>query len=131
MNSGRFCIAGKFFVAIFTFICVSVVASCSAAQFEWKTARPESKGLSAKKLNSLKKSLAARNTTLVTPTGRFLKYQAFVIVCFIMVDHQIAAKFKQANNQNQRVEYKCVLRYFFVNSTNYGYKSVDSMTKQI
>lgn len=33
-----------------------------AAQFEWKTARPESQGFSVEKLNNLKETLAAKNT---------------------------------------------------------------------
>jgi CubicO group peptidase (beta-lactamase class C family) len=62
MDSDRFRITRNLFIAVFAFIYMGVVPSYSAAQFEWKTTRPESKGLSTGKLNSLKESLAAKNT---------------------------------------------------------------------
>ena len=49
----------RFVVAV---VCLNVAASCPSAQFEFKTARPESQGFSAEKLDDLAGSLAAKNT---------------------------------------------------------------------
>jgi CubicO group peptidase (beta-lactamase class C family) len=44
-------------------VCVgSYARSCLAVQFEWKSARPESQGVSSAKFENLTKSLAAKNT---------------------------------------------------------------------
>ncbi|UCF16687.1 MAG: beta-lactamase family protein, partial [Phycisphaerales bacterium] len=59
MNSGRSGIVKSFVVSV---ACISVTVSCSAAQFEWKVARPESHGFSAEKLDNLTKSLSAKGT---------------------------------------------------------------------
>ena len=56
-------------------ICICVAESGFAAQYVWKTARPESHGLSVKKLNNLRESLAAKKTKAL------LIIRADTIVC--------------------------------------------------
>lgn len=43
-------------------ICLCISELGLAAQFRWKTAKPESQGVSGEKLNKLRESLAAKNT---------------------------------------------------------------------
>ena len=59
MNLNRLSVLRNGFVGI---VCMSVAACCSAAQFEWKTAPPQSHGFSADRLNQLTKSLEGKNT---------------------------------------------------------------------
>jgi len=62
MSKKSFHFSQCFFAILFVTVCVYMINPLAAAQFEWKTTRPESQGFSAKKLNNLKESLAARHT---------------------------------------------------------------------
>jgi CubicO group peptidase (beta-lactamase class C family) len=65
MSSNQSGIARDLLIVLSVSIYMYAAESCLAAQFEWKTARPESQGFSAEKLNSLKKSLAAKSTKVL------------------------------------------------------------------
>jgi len=59
MNSHGSNIARSIVIAV---VCMHVSVSCLAAQFEWKTAPPQSHGFSADRLNQLTESLEGKNT---------------------------------------------------------------------
>lgn len=62
MSSNHYRMTRGLLIVLFVSMCMCKAESCLAAQFEWNTARPESQGLSAEKLNNLRESLTAKNT---------------------------------------------------------------------
>ena len=62
MSSNHNRMTKSFLIIISVSMCMSETESSLAAQFEWKTTWPESRGFSAEKLNDLRESLVAKNT---------------------------------------------------------------------
>ena len=62
MSSNQCRMTRDLFIVLSVSICMCAAESGLAAQFEWKTERPESRGFSVEKLNNLRESLAAKNT---------------------------------------------------------------------
>ncbi len=62
MSSNQYRMTRDISVVLSVFICMCAAESGLAAQFEWKTARPESRKFSAEKLDNLRELLTAKNT---------------------------------------------------------------------